>query len=122
MKKFLTCILVFVLAITATCLFVGCTNNKNDDVTDVTGISASVVSGTVFTVGSAFDASKITVTATLSDKTTRTVSTTAAVSFDRAAMHLDSDGNFTQDGTFTVKVSYSDWSTTVDITVAKQNA
>ncbi len=119
MKKFFTCILVFVLAVTATCLFVGCTNDKKDDVETVTSISAKIASGTTFVVGDAFDSSKITVTATLSDKTTRTVSNTSAIAFDRSTLKLDSDGNFTEAGTYTVKVTFADVSTTVSLTVAE---
>lgn len=119
MKKFFTCMLVFVLAITATCLFVGCTNNNDDDVQTVKSISAKVVSGTTFVVGDAFDSSKITVTATLDDNTTRDVSTTSAIAFDREAMKLDSDGNFTEAGTYSVKVTFADVSTTVSVTVTE---
>ncbi len=117
MKKIFVCIIAFVLAVTATCMFVGC-NNQKEEVATVTSISAKVASGTTFKVGDSFDATKVTVTATLSDKTTRTVSTTAALSFDRAAMELDSDGKFTKAGTYTVKVTYSDWSTDMTLTVS----
>ncbi len=118
MKKTLACILMLVVAVTALCTFVGCTSDKEEEVPAITSISAKVASNADFNVGEKFDSKYITVTAKLDDKTQSEVSTTAAVSYDLAALKLDDDGNFTEAGEFTLEVTYSDWSTTVVVKVA----
>ncbi len=117
MKKFLAVVLMVVLSLTAVFVFVGCTNDKDSDVPTITGITAKVSSDANYKVGSAFDTKYITVTASLSDKTTKAVSTTQAISYDYSALKLDNDGKFTEAGDYQLKVTYSDWSTTVTVKV-----
>ena len=117
MKKIISVVLMVVLCVTAVAVFAGCTNDDETKVPEITGISAKVSSDAKYTVGSAFDSKYISVTASLSDKTTKAISTTSAISYDLAALKLDSDGNFTEAGEFTMKVTYSDWSTNVTIKV-----
>lgn len=117
MKKILACVLMVVLVVTAVFVFVGCTNNKEEKVPAITGITAKVASDANYTVGSAFNSKYITVTASLDNKTTKAVSTTAAISYDLSDIKLDENGNFTEAGEFVMDVTYSDWSTTVTIKV-----
>lgn len=117
MKKIISVVLMVVLCVTAVAVFVGCTNDKDTKVPEITGISAKVSSDANYTVGSAFDSKYISVTASLDDKTTQAVATTAAISYDLSALKLDADGNFTEAGEFTMKVTYSDWSTNVTVKV-----
>lgn len=117
MKKIISVILMVVLCVCAISVFVGCTQDKETDVPKITSISAKVSSDANFTVGSAFDSKYITVTASLDNKTSKAVVTTSAISYDLSAIKLDNDGNFTEAGEFTMKVTYSDWSTNVKIIV-----
>ncbi|MBO7156664.1 MAG: hypothetical protein J6V83_04595 [Clostridia bacterium] len=118
MKKLLACILMLVVAVTALSTFVGCTSKDEEAVPAITAITAKVSADADFNVGEKFDSKYITVTAKLDDKTTSAVSTTAAISYDLAALKLDDDGKFTEAGNFDLKVTFSDWSTTVVIKVA----
>lgn len=117
MKKILACVLMVVIAVATLCVFVGCTDKKEEAVPAITGITAKVASDANYTVGSAFDSKYITVTAALDNKSTMAVTTTAAISYDLADIKLDADGKFTEAGEFTMDVSYSDWTTTVKVKV-----
>ena len=117
MKKILACVLMVVIAVATLSVFVGCTNKNEEEVPAITGITAKVAKDANYTVGSAFDSKYITVIASLDNKTTKTVSTTAAISYDLSDLKLDADGNFTEAGDFVMDVTYSDWSTTVTIKV-----
>lgn len=117
MKKILVVLLMVVLSFTMLFVFVGCSNDKETEVPEITGITAKVSSDANYKVGSAFDSKYITVTASLNDKTTKAISTTSAIKYDLSALKLDNDGKFTEEGDFQMKVTYSDWSTTVTIKV-----
>lgn len=117
MKKFISIVLMVILTITAVAVFVGCNDKEETEVPAITGITAKVSKDANFKVGTAFDSKYITVTATLDDKTTKTVATTAAISYDLEALELDEDGKFTSAKDYNLKVTYSDWSTTVTIKV-----
>lgn len=117
MKKLFAIVLLVVIAMATLFVFVGCTNNKEETVPAVTGITAKVATDAKFTVGSQFDSKYITVVASLDDKTTKTVSTTAAISYDLADIKLDAEGKFTEAGQFEMDVKFSDWSTKVTIVV-----
>ncbi len=117
-KKVFALVMMVVLAVTALFVFVGCNDkNADDEIPAVTGITAKVASDANYTVGKAFDSSYITVTASLDDKTTKAIATTAAISYDLTALKLDKDGNFTEAGSFELTVKYSDFSTTVTVKV-----
>ncbi|MBQ8178645.1 MAG: hypothetical protein IJ033_05570 [Clostridia bacterium] len=117
MKKIIACVLMVVIAVATLCVFVGCTNKDEEAVPAITGITAKVASDANYKVGSAFDSKYITVTASLDNKTTKVVSTTAAISYDLSDIKLDADGNFTEEGEFTMDVTYSDWTTQVKVKV-----
>ena len=117
MKKFLAVILMVVLSLTLVFVFVGCTNDKDTKVPEITGITAKVSSDANYKVGSVFDSKYITVTASLNDKTTKAVSTTSAIKYDLSALNLDDEGKFTAAGDYEMKVTYSDWSTMITIKV-----
>ena len=69
MKKILVVLLMVVLSFTMLFVFVGCSNDKETEVPEITGITAKVSSDANYKVGSAFDSKYITVTASLNDKT-----------------------------------------------------
>lgn len=117
MKKILAVVLMVVLSLTLVFVFVGCTNDKDTEVPEITAITAKVASDANYKVGSAFDSKYISVKATLTDKTTKAISTTAAIRYDLDALKLDNDGKFTEAGEFQMQVTYSDWSTTVTVKV-----
>lgn len=117
MKKIFACVLMVVIAITTIFVFVGCNDKNENAVPSITGITAKVATDANYTVGSKFDSKFITVIASLDDKTTKTISTTAAISYDLTDIKLDVDGNFTEAGEFEMDVKYSDWSTKVVIKV-----
>ncbi len=116
MKKFIVCILMVVIAVATVCVFVGCTDKNEETVPAITGITAKIASDANYKVGSAFDSQYITVTATLDNKTTKVVSTTAAISYDIDEL-VDDEGYFKEAGEFTIDVTYSDWTTQVTIKV-----
>lgn len=117
-KSMLVLMLVAVVA-TSVVLASACKDKNGEDLPNIESIKAEVVSGTTFTVGAAFDSTKITVTAKLDDGTTRAVETVKAIYYDLSVLKLDAGGKFTEAGEFTLPVKYSDWTTTVVIKVAE---
>ena len=117
-KSMLVLMLVAVVA-TSVALVSACNNKDGEDLPAIESIKAEVVSGTTFTVGAAFDSTKITVTAKLDDGTTRAVETVKAIYYDLSVLKLDAGGKFTEAGEYNLPVRYSDWTTTVVIKVAE---
>lgn len=117
-KSMLVLMLVAVVA-TSVALVSACNNKDGEDLPNIESIKAEVVSGTTFTVGAAFDSTKITVTAKLDDGTTRAVETVKAIYYDLSVLKLDAGGKFTEAGEYNLPVRYSDWTTTVVIEVAE---
>ena len=117
-KSMLVLMLVAVVA-TSVVLVSACNNKDGEDLPDIESIKAEVVSGTTFTVGAAFDSTKITVTAKLDDGTTRAVETVKAIYYDLSVLKLDAGGKFTEAGEYNLPVRYSDWTTTVVIEVTE---
>ena len=118
-KKILLVVALIAVAATSVALVSACKDNKGEDLPDIESIKAEVVSGTAFTVGAAFDSTKITVTAKLDDGTTRAVETVKAIYYDLSVLKLDDGGKFTEAGEYTLPVRYSDWTTTVVIKVTE---
>lgn len=117
-KSMLVLMLVAVVA-TSVALVSACKDKDGEDLPDIESIKAEVVSGTTFTVGAAFDSTKITVTAKLDDGTTRAVETVKAIYYDLSVLKLDAGGKFTEAGEYNLPVRYSDWTTTVVIKVTE---
>lgn len=117
-KSMLVLMLVAVVA-TSVALVSACKDKNGEDLPNIESIKAEVVSGTTFTVGAAFDSTKITVTAKLDDGTTRAVETVKAIYYDLSVLKLDAGGKFTEAGEYNLPVRYSDWTTTVVIKVAE---
>lgn len=117
-KSMLVLMLVAVVA-TSVALVGACNDKDGEDLPNIESIKAEVVSGTTFTVGAAFDSTKITVTAKLDDGTTRAVETVKAIYYDLSVLKLDAGGKFTEAGEYNLPVRYSDWTTTVVIKVAE---
>ena len=61
----------------------------------------------------------VTVTAALSDKTSRKVTTAAAIEYDLASLELDSEGKFTEAKEYTLKISFAGVSTELTFTVSE---
>ena len=70
-------------------------------------------------VGDAFDTSDITVTAILSNKEERKVTTTAAIEYDLDSLGLDDKGKFTQAKEYTLNIAFAGVKTTLTFTVAE---
>lgn len=117
-KSMLVLMLVAVVA-TSVALVSACNDKDGEDLPNIESIKAEVVSGTTFTVGAAFDSTKITVTAKLDDGTTRAVETVKAIYYDLSVLKLDAGGKFTEAGEYNLPVRYSDWTTTVVIEVTE---
>lgn len=117
-KSMLVLMLVAVMA-TSVALVSACNDKDGEDLPNIESIKAEVVSGTTFTVGAAFDSTKITVTAKLDDGTTRAVETVKAIYYDLSVLKLDAGGKFTEAGEYNLPVRYSDWTTTVVIEVTE---
>ena len=117
-KSMLVLMLVAVVA-TSVALVSACKDKNGEDLPNIESIKAEVVSGTTFTVGAAFDSTKITVTAKLDDGTTRAVETVKAIYYDLSVLKLDAGGKFTEAGEYNLPVRYSDWTTTVVIEVTE---
>lgn len=117
-KSMLVLMLVAVVA-TSVALVSACKDKDGEDLPNIESIKAEVVSGTTFTVGAAFDSTKITVTAKLDDGTTRAVETVKAIYYDLSVLKLDAGGKFTEAGEYNLPVRYSDWTTTVVIKVTE---
>ena len=117
-KSMLVLMLVAVVA-TSVVLVSACKDKNGEDLPNIESIKAEVVSGTTFTVGAAFDSTKITVTAKLDDGTTRAVETVKAIYYDLSVLKLDAGGKFTEAGEYNLPVRYSDWTTTVVIEVTE---
>ena len=117
-KSMLVLMLVAVVA-TSVALVSACNNKDGEDLPAIESIKAEVVSGTTFTVGAAFDSTKITVTAKLDDGTTRAVETVKAIYYDLSVLKLDAGGKFTEAGEYNLPVRYSDWTMTVVIEVTE---
>ena len=118
-KKSMLVLMLLAVVATSVVLVGACNNKDGEDLPNIESIKAEVVSGTTFTVGAAFDSTKITVTAKLDDGTTRAVETVKAIYYDLSVLKLDAGGKFTEAGEYNLPVRYSDWTTTVVIKVAE---
>ncbi len=118
-RKVLLVVTLIAVAVTSIALVSACNKDDKDDLPNIESIKATVASGTVFTVGTAFDSTKITVTAKLDNGEERKVETVKAISYDLSVLKLNAEGKFTEAGEYTLPVKYSDWSTTVKIVVTE---
>lgn len=118
-KKVILVVALITVAVSSIALVSACNKDDGEDLPNIESIKAEVVSGTTFTVGTAFDSTKITVTAKLDDGTTRAVETVKAISYDLSVLKLNAEGKFTEAGEYTLPVKYSDWTTSVVIVVAE---
>ncbi len=118
-KKAILVVALIAVAVSSIALVSACNDKDGEDLPNIESIKAEVVSGTTFTVGAAFDSTKITVTAKLDDGTTRAVETVKAIYYDLSVLKLDAGGKFTEAGEYNLPVRYSDWTTTVVIEVTE---
>lgn len=129
-------ILILVIAMLSTIL-IGCSTNKpeTENKATVVGIEASLKSDSKITVGDNFDSSKFAVQAQLSDNTSRLVSTDKSLVFnvnrkfaldsadkkykpnDNGEYILDAQNKFIKEGIYVLTVSFSEFTTTVNVKV-----
>lgn len=117
-RKIVSLILIAALCLGIVAMAAAC-KKSDSDVPTVTSIKAELASDTAYKVGDEFDSSDITVTATLSDKTSRKVTTAAAIEYDLASLELDSEGKFTKAKEYTLKISFAGVSTELTFTVSE---
>lgn len=86
---------------------------------EIVSIYAKSTDKLTYKVGDAWNSSVIKVYAKFNDDTESPVSTTAAIYYDVSGLKLDSYGKYTEAGTYTLPIKFSDFSTTLTITVAE---
>lgn len=102
-------------------LFLGLTACKKEStVPEVVSIYAESSDKLTYTVGTAWSSSVITVYAVFNDDSESAVSTTAAIFYDVSVLKLDANGKYTEAGTFTLPIRFSDFSTTLTVTVSAE--
>lgn len=117
-RKFVSLILVIAICFAVAAAAVACKKSDSDTPT-VTAIKAAFAEDTAYVVGDAFDTSDITVTAILSNKEERKVTTTAAIEYDLDSLGLDDKGKFTQAKEYTLNIAFAGVKTTLTFTVAE---
>lgn len=117
-RKIVSLILVIALCFALTAAIVACKKSDSDTPT-VTAIKAEFADDVAYVVGDAFDTSDITVTAVLSDKEERKVTTVAAIEYDLDSLGLDDKGKFTEAKEYTLKIGFAGVETTLTFTVAE---
>lgn len=117
-KKIVSFVILMALVAASVCIVAACTDSSSDTPT-VTSITAILADDVSYTVGDAFDTEDVTVTATMSDGTERTVETVAALEFALEALKLNDEGEFTEAGEYTLNVSFAGHAASVTFTVAE---
>lgn len=115
MKKLIVLVIIAAIVALSAVAMVACTDKE--EVVRVDKIVLEVKSDAVFYVGDAFDASKFTITATLTDKTEVVVTNTEGVFYDKTGLKLAA-GKYSEAGKAKLKVIYLDkYESEVEITV-----